>query len=240
MRMRRVLGILVLMMCLSLVVQGRSYTLVQADRNVGFFTNETGVEVTALVIVFYGNVEILDVIGFGAEMSVTSSQGPTVVLHGVVPASGVVIVEWALDGPGVGAAVWGTSESERYTIDVKSPTAHMVIIQPATRMMPIAFAPQLLPADFGVILAGTNNIVIDDHQFFAIGSSDPDGTIVDYLWEWSDGVTAHGSSVSRVFEPLQFKPYTVTVTLTVTDDSGRTDSNSRTFEIDRAWVMPQA
>ncbi|MBU1049989.1 PKD domain-containing protein [Candidatus Bipolaricaulota bacterium] len=237
--MRRVLGILLLILCVSVATQGRSYTLVQSENNVGFFTNETGVEATALVIVFSGNVEILNVLGFGAEMEVTSSQGPTVVLHGAVPPSGVVIVEWALDGPGVGAAVWSSEGSAKHSIDVKSPTAHMVIIPPPViRTAPINFVPQFLPADFGMVLA--NGYFVVEHQFLSVGSSDPDGVITEYLWEWSDGVTTYGASASRVFEPLQFKTYSVTVTLTVTDDSGRTDSTSRTFEIEQAWRPAQS
>jgi len=67
--------------------------------------------------------------------------------------------------------------------------------------------------------------ILDKQQvvtFDARGSYDPDGTIVKYLWNFGDGNTATGVSVSHSY----FESGSYTVTLTVTDNDGATDSTS--------------
>lgn len=51
--------------------------------------------------------------------------------------------------------------------------------------------------------------------FDASGSSDPDGTIVDYQWEFADGATASGPVVTHTFAPGVYD-----VTLVTTDNQG--------------------
>jgi PKD repeat protein len=60
--------------------------------------------------------------------------------------------------------------------------------------------------------------------FNAGGSYDPDGTIVSYVWNFGDGVTATGVSVSHSYSNIG----SYTVTLIVTDDDGATDTDSTT------------
>ncbi|UCC58360.1 MAG: PKD domain-containing protein [Candidatus Bathyarchaeum sp.] len=71
--------------------------------------------------------------------------------------------------------------------------------------------------------ASTVNIgeVID---FDASGSYDPDGTIVSYFWEFGDGTTATGVTVSHAYAD----DGSYLVTLTVTDNEGATDTASAT------------
>lgn len=59
----------------------------------------------------------------------------------------------------------------------------------------------------------------------ASGSSDPDGALASYAWEWSDGAKDDGVSASHTFDAGG----TYSVKLTVTDQSGATDSATRTF-----------
>lgn len=61
-------------------------------------------------------------------------------------------------------------------------------------------------------------------SFDASGSSDSDGTIVDYSWDFGDGGTGSGTSVSHEYSSAG----TFTVSLTVTDDDGETDRESGT------------
>ncbi len=54
--------------------------------------------------------------------------------------------------------------------------------------------------------------------FDASGSQDPDGTIVSYFWDFGDGTTARGKTVTHSYAGIGV----FTVTLTVTDDEGET------------------
>ena len=56
-------------------------------------------------------------------------------------------------------------------------------------------------------------------NFDGSGSYDPDGEIVSYDWDFGDGTTDSGETVSHTFSD----PGMHTVTLTVTDDQGATD-----------------
>ena len=58
-------------------------------------------------------------------------------------------------------------------------------------------------------------------SFDGSGSTDADGSIVSYAWNFGDGSTGSGSSASHAYGAAG----TYTVTLTVTDDDGATDSH---------------
>lgn len=63
-------------------------------------------------------------------------------------------------------------------------------------------------------------------EFDASGSTD-DGEIVRYQWEFGDGETAEGQTVTHTYKTAG----TFTVTLTVTDDRGAKNSLSRTVTV---------
>jgi len=64
-------------------------------------------------------------------------------------------------------------------------------------------------------------------QFDATGSSDPDGSIVSYSWNFGDGGTASGAVVTHTFATNG----TYSVTLTVTDNEGASDTESKSFYV---------
>ena len=74
--------------------------------------------------------------------------------------------------------------------------------------------------------AGPDQTVIVDEvaQLDGTGSSDPDGTIVDFLWDFGDGGTTVGSTAVHAYTTA----VTFTVTLTVEDDDGATDTDTTT------------
>ncbi|WP_136806450.1 PKD domain-containing protein [Desulfosediminicola flagellatus] len=57
----------------------------------------------------------------------------------------------------------------------------------------------------------------DTFTFDASGSTDPDGSITEYKWDFSDGDSGSGTSISHQYTP----PYdSLAVTLTVRDTNG--------------------
>lgn len=64
-------------------------------------------------------------------------------------------------------------------------------------------------------------------DFDGSGSSDTDGSIATYAWDFGDGSTASGSTASHSY----VSGGTYTVVLTVTDDGGATDSDSQAVTV---------
>jgi PKD repeat protein len=70
----------------------------------------------------------------------------------------------------------------------------------------------------------------------ASGSSDPDGTISDYAWTFSDGGTANGVSATHDFSASG--PGSYDITLTVTDNTGGTATSTQTVSVSQPQQSP--
>ncbi len=75
-----------------------------------------------------------------------------------------------------------------------------------------------------------------DCTFDGGGSSDSDGTIVGYAWDFGDGSTSTTAQATHSFAGAGSK----TVKLTVTDDRGGQNTATQTFTVSAANVLPTA
>ncbi len=73
----------------------------------------------------------------------------------------------------------------------------------------------------------TNPTVGEEVTFDATGSGDTDGEIVSYQWDFGDGSTFEGRTGAYAYS----EPGDYTVTLTVTDDDGATDTLSESLTV---------
>lgn len=80
-------------------------------------------------------------------------------------------------------------------------------------------------ADFG--WTPTSPSAGEEVTFDATPSSDPDGSIIAYDWDFGDGATGSGLTVTHTYSAADSYP----VTLTVTDDDGNTDTATKTITV---------
>jgi len=70
-------------------------------------------------------------------------------------------------------------------------------------------------------------------SFDASASTDPDGSIASYSWDFGDGDSGSGATTSHVYST----DGTFTATLTVADDDGNTDTATRTITVGSAAAI---
>jgi len=139
--------------------------------------------------------------------------------------------EWTL-GDGT---VIGTDAIITYTFN--TPGTYMVILtvtddDPNNQMsdsvsiMIYVYSPPI--ADF--TYSPQNPFVMDEIEFDGSSSYDPDGSIVNWTWDFDTGDYAYGEVVTYVYVSNGW----YTVTLTVTDNDGLTDSHSEDIYV-QGW-----
>jgi PKD repeat protein len=100
------------------------------------------------------------------------------------------------------------------------------VVDPSGTVAPVATAT-------ATPTSGTVPLVV---QLNGSTSFDQDGTIVSYAWNFGDGTTGSGATVSHTYSAAG----TFTATLTVTDNSGLTDSESVTIQVQNPNTPPVA
>ena len=73
--------------------------------------------------------------------------------------------------------------------------------------------------------------VNDELEFDASDSSDPDGTIVQYVWSFGDGTTGEGMIVEHAYTTAGGSGWQPLVTLTVIDEDGGSGSTSQKVNV---------
>ena len=69
-------------------------------------------------------------------------------------------------------------------------------------------------------------------SFDATGSTDPEGTIIDYSWNFGDGTPVDDAGTSTSIQRAYASRGTYTVTLTVTNNFGQTNTTTHTLTVD--------
>jgi PKD repeat protein len=137
--------------------------------------------------------------------------------------SGIVFQD--VQGTGFGTAPDSGEGAPLYILVwISRPT--VVQGQPNGNLLPIADA----GGPYEVGIAGV------DFAFDGSGSGDPDGTIVEYRWEFGDGQSGSGEKPMHTYEVEG----TYNVILTVTDNDGLTNSRSTTAEVRATNQRPEA
>ena len=143
------------------------------------------------------------------------------------PDGTIIAYDWDF---GDGATGTGVTPSHAYAVSgsyavTLTVTDDAGVTDTATSTADISDVPQQAPvADANGPYSGTVGVAL---TFDGSGSSDPDGTIVAYDWDFGDGTTGTGATPTHSYASTG----SFTVTLTVTDDSGLSDTATTTADI---------
>jgi PKD repeat protein/ABC-type transport system substrate-binding protein len=147
---------------------------------------------------------------------------------------GVVSYEWTFDYDGVTQTLSGTAPT--FTFEI--PDVYVVTLEVAdeagnTGTDTVTITVEALPNESPVADAGDDQLVTVGASVAldGSGSTDSDGTIVNWTWEFtyeSDAKELFGETVAFDFDVVG----TYTVTLTVTDDDGATDTDTMVVTVE--------
>jgi len=138
----------------------------------------------------------------------------------------IVSYQWDFGDNNIGSGVSPTNTyatSGTYTITL-TVTDDQGASNTATTTATIGQGNQAPIADPNGPYEGTINTTL---EFDGSASSDPDGTIASYSWDFGDGTTGNGMTATHSYTT----PGSFNVTLTVTDDTGASDSAGTTAVI---------
>ncbi|PSQ52350.1 hypothetical protein BRD20_07255 [Halobacteriales archaeon SW_8_65_20] len=155
-------------------------------------------------------------VGETVEFNATDSSDPD---------GSIASYEWDFDGDETIDATGKTTSKSWSTTGTRTVTLTLTDDEGVTDSYstPVTVGTQPPTATFTATTNGDDQPV----EFDASDSSDPDGTVDSYDWEFGDGATATGATVAHTYgDPGQYD-----VTLTVTDEDGATDTETRTVSV---------
>ena len=212
---RRLATVLSLLALAAVSCLGSQFQFYRTEWAVALFTNGTAETFHGLRIGFPSDVTPTQTLGIGTNLTLESSEEGILRFEGTIPPLTTWEIDWPIDGPRIVDAAWVRADGSEVPIDTHAPIADMRISFPLGLW---GFCPEERRIPFFPI----------DGTFSAAGSYDPDEEpLTDYQWEWSDGERARGSRVERWF----YRPGRYTVTLTVWDAQGDSDTVTKIFLI---------
>lgn len=187
-------------------------------------TDNDGGEATAHTIVTVSAIDLPPNIPPKAELNLSTWSGdaPLVVeffAEGSTDSDGTIVAYAWNFGDGTFAST--STASHTYTSPGLYPVALTVTdndggVSTAQTTVTVSALPANIPPTAELNLStwsGDTPLVV---EFFAEGSSDSDGSIVSYAWDFGDGASANTSTASHTYTTVGVYP----VTLTVTDNDG--------------------
>jgi len=166
------------------------------------FSNETGMQVDGLLLKFAGPIDAPNWLAVGGGMVLESSIDGEIQLGGWLVPYGEILVDWPADHPRLTRAAWLVGGGIVEDLCVSCPTARIRI----TPSSPLA----------------------GEEVLFQSLSIDPfGGRLVQYEWEWDDGVAASGEVAQRTY----VSPGRHEVTLTVWDEDHETGTETKRFSV---------
>lgn len=180
-------------------------------------------------------------------LTTTSPTNPSISVTDTTVAGDAAIMSWVweFEGPGNGSVYGRTPPTYTYNVttegvDIVKPVKLTVfdangLSSSVTKSVTIRKNPPA--ANQPPVAQFSFTKTAQTVYFNGSASSDPDGSIVSYAWNFGDGTTANTVSPQHTY-PNVTQSYTVT--LTVTDNQGATASKTQTVNITKTNTPPTA